>query len=199
MELANPVFSAASGVASRNARVEPTVLFVGGEWGRKGLRLIGEAVAQLQAESGQQMKLQIVGRGSSATISRMRRELSIEIEHVAWSDDVSSFYAEADLLALASSYETFAMAGHEALGAGLPVLTTDVHGLGFAVASTKHGKVSPRNVKALAQGIADILDMTPTERSAELAASWIARHYGKLAIEQQRDVLRKHLSPRTDT
>jgi glycosyltransferase involved in cell wall biosynthesis len=191
--LANPVGTAGVQVP-RAPDSKPTVLFVGGEWGRKGLVIIARASSKVARERRTHVRLVIVGKGQDKVVAKIRSLPYLIVERTTWTDDVAPFFANAHVLALASSYETFAMGGHEALGSGLPVVTTNVYGLGAAVRATGHGAVADRSVRSLT---------VPLDRalfgggwgaqSPERAATWIDQHYGAASIESQRKKMRRIL------
>jgi glycosyltransferase involved in cell wall biosynthesis len=190
--LANPVSTAGRQV-DRDPDSQPTVLFVGGEWGRKGLVLIARASSDLACDRRTTIRLVVVGKGPEATIAKIRSFPGLVVEHTTWTDDVPSFFSNAHVLALASSYETFAMGGHEALGAGLPVITTNVYGLASAVRATELGAVSARDVRSLRQAIDRALFEHPSAGNSESAATWIEARYGSARIEIQRAAMRSNL------
>ncbi len=106
----------------------------------------------------------IVGSGSQ------ERNLKFEIENLKlsgnvavepWSDDLASYYKTADLFLVTSNYEGWGMASVEALGAGCPVVMTDVGCAGELIQNGKNGLVVPVGDKAaLADAVEKILSET---------------------------------------
>jgi UDP-glucose:(heptosyl)LPS alpha-1,3-glucosyltransferase len=105
---------------------ELVVLFVGSEWGRKGLAPLVEALAHAPS-----WQLVVVGKGDThhyrAMISRLG--LTARVLFIGEVRDTAPYYAAADAFALPSSYETFSLATYEAGASGLPLLATRVSGI----------------------------------------------------------------------
>ena len=137
-------------------RQAPTVLFVGGEWGRKGLALILDALDAIATTTGREIELKILGRGPVKFLKRSRSDF-LKISHTNWSNDVGAQMATADVFVTASSYETFSVAGHEALALGLPVITTDVHALADSVRATGCGYVVDRSARSIQNALESVL------------------------------------------
>lgn len=170
------------------------ILFVGGQWGHKGLKIVAEAADLLGKQRDCKIRLTILGRGSTAVIEKLQAMSHLEIEHVLWSDDVSTFMYRADVFAIASRHETFSMAGHEALALGLPVITTDVHGLGDSVRQSGLGKICERSVLSYRQALEQVLFENPLDDDCRRSAkAYIASSYGKMAISELRMILAQHM------
>lgn len=177
-------------------REEPhgkSVVFVGGEWARKGLERVAEASARLAQKRGQPIILKIAGKGDPAVISKLSNLPGLQVTYTPWSEDVSSIIRGSDVFALASKYETFAMAGHEALAAGTPVVTTRVHGLAEAVEATGLGCVAAGDIESLSRALESVLfEHVPTPAESERAKTWIDSHFGAASLERKRrDLLEK--------
>ena len=101
-------------------------LFVGGDWHRKGLPLILEALRLVD----QDLILWVVGRGDIAAMEKVANDLGVQerINFIGSVPDVLPFFQAADLFVLASSYETFSIPCFEAAACGLPIVVTEVHG-----------------------------------------------------------------------
>ncbi len=101
-------------------------LFVGGEWERKGLRAVIEALPEAPG-----WMLAVAGPGDRAHFQRLARSLGVD-ERIRWlgvQREVAPLYAMADAFVLPTSYETFSLATFEAAAAGLPLLATPVNGI----------------------------------------------------------------------
>ncbi|MGI6632810.1 MAG: glycosyltransferase family 4 protein [Bacillota bacterium] len=84
------------------------------------------------------------------------RELRLEpyVKMAGFISDVPGFLAELDIYALSSDYEGLPLAVLEAMGAGLPVVSTAVGGVPEAIVDGENGLlVPPRQPKALAQAM----------------------------------------------
>lgn len=103
-------------------------LFVGNEYGRKGLGLLLEALPLLPKKS---FELTVIGRERNAGLFRDKaRRLGIE-EHVKFVGAVSEmkpYYSAADTLVIPSFYDPFANVTVEALAMGLQVVSSSSNG-----------------------------------------------------------------------
>jgi UDP-glucose:(heptosyl)LPS alpha-1,3-glucosyltransferase len=112
------------------AEGEVVVLFVGGDWHRKGLALAVEAVQRARDER-LPVRLWIVGEGDRRLIEKgAARTPSDEfLRFFGRRLDTETFYAASDVLILPSAYETFSLVTYEAAATGLPIIGTAVSGV----------------------------------------------------------------------
>ncbi|MCK9230062.1 MAG: glycosyltransferase family 4 protein [Syntrophales bacterium] len=115
---------------------ELTVLFVGGEFRRKGLDKLIPAI-------GEGMKLIVVGRGERLDYHR-RLAISCgtgsRVEFVGHvDDDVRGYYAGADVVVLPSRREAFGMSILEGMACGLPVIASPVAGVAGLINDGENG------------------------------------------------------------
>lgn len=101
-------------------------LFVGGDWERKGLRHVMDAVAR-QAE----WHLVVVGQGDVGRFRRLAAEAGAEarVRFAGGSKRTAPYYACADAFVLPTAYEAFPLVILEAAAAGLPLLASRVNGI----------------------------------------------------------------------
>ncbi len=104
---------------------ELVALFVGGDWGRKGLE---HAIRAVAASSG--WRLVVAGEGDRERFGAMAaalgaRERVIFLGHLT---DTAPAFAAADVFLLPTAYETFSLVTFEAAASGLPLLAPPVHG-----------------------------------------------------------------------
>jgi len=101
-------------------------LFLGGDWERKGLPVVVEAVARTP-----RCHLLVVGNGDNIRYIHLAglRGASGRIQFVGATRQPAAYYAAADVFILASAYESFSLATYEAAASGLPLLATRVSGV----------------------------------------------------------------------
>lgn len=158
-------------------------LFVGGEWQRKGLRAVIEAL-----QDAPDWMLAVAGPGDRPQFEQLARSLGVQ-ERIRWlglQREVAPLYAMADAFVLPTSYETFSLATFEAAASGLPLLATPVNGISELLEPGVNGFfVEPRAESvsgALGQLSADppgMLEMGRAARRASLRFSWentVERH-----------------------
>lgn len=128
------------------------VLFVGGDWERKGGAQLLDALAGLPAGSW---------RLDAVTQSAVPPWPGVVVHHGMQpnSPELLRLFAAADLFVLPTLGECLALVLMEAAAAGLPIVTTDVGALAEAVRPGETGLiVPPRDVAALRGALAALLD-----------------------------------------
>ncbi len=158
-------------------------LFVGGEWERKGLGPVIEALADAPG-----WMLAVAGDGDRPHFERLAHSLGVD-ERIRWLGvrrDVAPLYAMADAFVLPTSYETFSLATFEAAASGLPLLATPVNGVrellepgvnGFFLDRRPQSIAGPLN--RLSEDPAGRLEMGRAARRASLRFGWentVERH-----------------------
>ena len=116
------------------AQARPQVLFVGGDFRRKG----GDLLLDLQAERGD-FDLHVVTREPVAPAPGVTVYDDVEPN----TDRLRSLYHRADAFVLPSRSECFGLATVEAMAAGLPVITSDVGGAADIVDHGRNGYLTP--------------------------------------------------------
>ena len=148
---------------------QTVLLFVANELERKGYTALLEALRIL---GDPEVRLLVVGR-SDAAAARHLAELKGVSEQVMIcgpTQDVGGFHAAADLFVLPTQYEAFCLAILEALGSGLPVVTSRIPGAEDAILPGINGELvdNPKDAEMLAAVLAPLLD---PERRAALSAA----------------------------
>jgi glycosyltransferase involved in cell wall biosynthesis len=139
---------------------ETVVLFVGGDWNRKGLDLLIEAVAQLSSD----VRLWVVGPGDTDRFAALAAGASVDFFGVR--RDTSRFYAAADVFALPSLAEAAPLAAYEAAASALPIVATRVHGVTELVGTDEAaGILVDRRAAAIASAL-ERLAVNPQLRRA---------------------------------
>ena len=101
------------------------LLFVGHEFGRKGLAYAVEALKQLDDD----LCLLVVGSDNPAPYRRLLPDADKRLFFAGARKDLPAFYQAADAFVLPTAYETFSLVCMEALASGVPVLATRVGGI----------------------------------------------------------------------
>jgi glycosyltransferase involved in cell wall biosynthesis len=189
------------GPLRRRAGVDPTtplVLSLGRVARGKGIDLLVRSLPGLETAH-----LAVVGpddRGTADELARIARELHVDDRvHLVgrWPDPGSllELYADADVFALASEYESFGMAAAEAAAAGTASVVTDRCGIAELLADgaalvVPHDQTAVR--EALEQLLADgDLRRRMGERARAVAAEWS----WPTVVELQEALYRRVLGP----
>lgn len=119
-------------------------------------------------------QLVLVGEGSEEVALRKQvRALwpsNAPVQFYPWQADIASVMKAADIFALTSDYEGYAMVLGEAMAAGLPIVTTDVGCVGELCMPDKEALVvPPRDEAALSTALAKLV--TDEALRARLAAA----------------------------
>ena len=105
-------------------------------------------------------RLRLIGDGSTRpSVESLARELGIQeqVDFLGNRDDVASLLATSDVFVLASRSEMLPISILEAMRAGLPVIASDVGGVGEAIAHNENGFLVPSgSLSALAQALTDL-------------------------------------------
>jgi glycosyltransferase involved in cell wall biosynthesis len=144
---------------------EVVVLFVGGDWHRKGLGLALEAFGRATRSSTTTLRLVVVGRGDERHFDRLARRLGVaeQVLFLGPRGDTERFYAAADVFLLPSCYETFSLAAFEAAACGLPIVASRVSGVEELVGDDQAGFVVRRDPEEIAAALI-LLAGSPTTR-----------------------------------
>jgi len=149
------------------------LLFVGNELERKGFDTLLEAVGLLEDP-----KVKLLGAGHVAPDAEKYRSLTERLgltDRVRWlgsSSDVALLHAAADAFVLPTRYEPWGLVIVEALGSGLPVVTSQLAGAALVVDEAETGRLlrDPENPAELAEALRWALSGAPA-RAATIAAS----------------------------
>ena len=127
-----PIFVDAAKFANiprtKHPRWKIALLCVGRFEKEKRFELAIDALAAARAK-GHDIGLTLVGEGHERqTYYRYAQRLRVadRVEIVGWHNDLTKYYAEADIVLVPSRYEGYGLVIVEALAAGIPVLATDV-------------------------------------------------------------------------
>lgn len=135
-------------ILGERAEYASVVLFVGGDWGRKGLEVIVGALAHAPG-----WDLVVVGRGDDLTARLQAEELDVDrrVHFLGQRPLPADLYASADAFCLPTLYETFCLVAHEAAASGLPLLVTRVSGVEDLLVDGENGWFITRDADDVAR------------------------------------------------
>ena len=180
-------------------------LFVGGEWGRKGLAPAIRALA-----AAPEWDLVVAGSGDAERYRELAGTIGVG-QAVHWLGvfgEVPLLYELADALVFPSSYEAFPLVALEAAASGLPILATPINGIRELVRDGEEGFLIGPEPEEIAERLR-LLAADPARRArigqaarrSALGFSWkrtVARHhelYQRLADERRTAGARRAQGP----
>ena len=133
---------------------ELVAVFVGGDWGHKGLPIAIEAIS-LAAREGVDARLWVVGEGPRASFEILAERCGIgsRVRFFGSRPDVERFYSGADVFVLPTAYETFSLVAHEAAACARPIVAPAVSGIADLVGDDEAGIIVPRTSEGVAAAI----------------------------------------------
>lgn len=135
---------------------EPILIFVGGDFPRKGLDV---AIRSLQLLSG--VHLIVVGGPRVPHVyAKLAKNLGVTSRiHPVLTSNVEQYYAASDVFILPSFYDPFAHSALEAMASGVPVVVSTNVGVSEFIQNFQEGIiVNPGNHIQLAKAVGIILD-----------------------------------------
>jgi UDP-glucose:(heptosyl)LPS alpha-1,3-glucosyltransferase len=167
------------------------ILFVANELVRKGFRTLLAAVAKLNDPN---VRVIVAGRPPVAEVMAMATEAGIASQVIACGSttDIAAYHASADLFVLPTLYEAFCLAILEALGSGLPVITSNIAGARDAILPGVNGVLidNPLDADELAAAIQPLLDHDKRQVLAANAADSVRSFQWPTVLLQYEQVLR---------
>lgn len=154
-----------------------------GHFERKGLPLLLEALAKSERPN---VKLIVVG-GSEAMIAEYKDRaaglgVGDRIAFVGLQRDVRPYMWAADVFAFPSSYEVFPLVSLEAAAAGLPLLSSKLHGVEEFLVEGVNGWCIERDAGAITAKLREIADAPDKLRVMGQAAAASVRMYSTEAF-----------------
>lgn len=141
--------------AQRVADEELVLLFVGGDWDRKGLGVAIEGMASAQPRLDVPLQLWVVGRGDESRFAGLagRHGVGERICFFGPRADTERFFQASDVFVLPTLYETFSLVAYEAAASALPFVGTRVSGIDELAAGGEAGVLVPREPVAVADAL----------------------------------------------
>ena len=153
------------------------LLFAANELERKGYGTILSALRRLRRP---EVRLLVVGKPDVSLVRRQAAQAGVGDQVIACGPtrDVALYHAASDLFVLPTQYEAYCLAILEALGSGLPVVTTRVPGAQDAIQVGVNGALidDPRSGDQLAAALEPLLEEGP-RAALSAAAPGTARQY----------------------
>ncbi|MGI4790073.1 MAG: glycosyltransferase family 4 protein [Janthinobacterium lividum] len=172
---------------------QTVLLFVANELERKGYPALIEAMRLLNDPS---VRLLVVGRSDSASARRQAQEKGVSDQVIICgpTQDVSGFHAAADLFVLPTQYEAFCLAILEALGSGLPVVTTRVPGAQDAIQPGINGALvdDPKSGPMLAAALGPLLDKTARDALSDAAPASVLAYQWPTVFANYANILQQY-------
>jgi UDP-glucose:(heptosyl)LPS alpha-1,3-glucosyltransferase len=169
---------------------EIALLFVANELERKGYTTVLDAMARFNRRD---VKLLVVGRVDSKSVIRMADDAGIKDQVMACgpTDDVPKYHAAADLFILPTKYEAFCLAIMEALGSGLPVITSGIPGARDAIIPGVNGALitNPDDGNELARVLEPFLDRNYREEISDRTPGTVEAYQWPQLMRRYEEVL----------
>jgi glycosyltransferase involved in cell wall biosynthesis len=148
---------------------ELVLLFVGGDWDRKGVPIAIEALGLVG--DAFPCRLWVVGKGDAERFANIAKRFGVaeRVSFFGTRSDAERFYQAADVFVLPSQYETFSLAAFEAAACGLPVVITPIQTAEELVGDEEAGHVVHASAAAIARAL-EALNDAPTRRRMGAAA-----------------------------
>lgn len=177
-----------TGDSSRVLGSPPTVLFLGTLRANKGIDVLIDAIEML---AGEEVRFVIAGRGDQrieAAIEEAGRRLPNLRAEIGWvtPEHKRELLLDSDLCVMPyTSFSSQSGVLHDAYGAHLPVVVTDVGALGSSVSGSGTGLVVPTNdAEGLAGAIAGLLTDPERWSRMSLASRAVAERQSCAAVAE---------------
>lgn len=174
------------------ANDEIALLFVANELERKGYPVLLKALKRLNRRD---IRLLVVGRADAARARALASHAGVEDQVIfcGSTSDVQAYHAAADLFVLPTQYEAFCLAILEALGSGLPVITSTVPGAGDAIQPHINGLLlqDPLSAVELANSLEAIIEPENRMRMSQAAPDTVKQYHWPVVLQRYEAVLQK--------
>jgi glycosyltransferase involved in cell wall biosynthesis len=134
------------------------LVFVGGEWKRKGLDFAIRALGQIPEEK---VKLVVIGRDAEqAKFESLAAECDVRqrVVFLGFRRDVADAMGASDIFVFPSWYEAFSLATIEAAACGLPIVATKINGTEDFIVPGETGFFVERDVEQIAAALTKLLE-----------------------------------------
>ena len=176
-------------------------LFVGGDWDRKGVAIVIEALATARSATNK-LELWVLGAGDERRFGAYAAAAGVEeaVRFIGQSAEPQRYYQGADIFVCCSSYEPFSLALLEAAASGLPLVSTRV-GVAAALIERKGdpaGILVERQANEVGAALAALANATERRTRYGKAARQSAEQFGWDSLADRMDgIYRRLLAGRT--
>jgi UDP-glucose:(heptosyl)LPS alpha-1,3-glucosyltransferase len=172
----------------------PLLLFVGHEFGRKGLAPIVSALSLLRPD----VRLLVVGADDPTPYRKLAQAAGVSdrVTFAGPRGDLSTLYQASDAFVLPTAYESFSLVCMEAMACGLPVFATRVGGIEDYLVDGVNGHTITHEPADIATKLAALLDDPAGHERLRNGARATAQDFGwdriaRLYAELLEDVYRE--------
>lgn len=181
---------------------EVLFLIVAHNYRLKGVATLLHAMS-LQLAAGSKARLAIVGGKQSRPFKRLARQLGVEqtVNFLGATDDIVPYYAAADVYVQPTFYDPCSLVVLEALGCGLPVITSRFNGAAEIMMPGRHGFVidDPADAGALSREMTKLLDGRIREQMSHQCRSLSLQHTFTNNVDNVLAVYREVIESRLTT
>jgi glycosyltransferase involved in cell wall biosynthesis len=155
------------------------LLYVGTVNRRKGVEYFLEAMSLLPEEIKKNVHATIVGTGPLLSYCRSKYSHLSNTSFCGYVPDalLPSFYRDSDVFVYPSLYEGLPTVVLEAMASGLPVISTNIASIAEVVKPDSGILVNPKDIKAIAQGIAFMFNNVDSRRKMAKKAALRSKKY----------------------
>jgi glycosyltransferase involved in cell wall biosynthesis len=154
------------------------LVFVGGEWKRKGLDF---AIRALQLIRDEKVKLLVFGRDAEqAKFENLAAECGVSqrVFFVGFRRDVAEAMGASDIFVFPSWYEAFSLATIEAAACGLPIVATKINGTEDFIVPGETGFFIEHDPEQIAEVLSKLIDNAADRaRMGANARRVVEQHY----------------------
>jgi UDP-glucose:(heptosyl)LPS alpha-1,3-glucosyltransferase len=169
---------------------EVALLFAANELDRKGYATV---LRSLQILDRRDIKVLVVGRPEIEDVMSLAQRAGVARSIIACghSGNIAEFHAAADIFVLPTQYEAFCLAILEALGSGIPVITTSVPGARDAIVAGVNGFTinNPNDGEELAACISSLMDADRRLRFSEAAPATVNHYQWPVVLKMYEQLL----------
>jgi glycosyltransferase involved in cell wall biosynthesis len=166
-----------------------------GDFARKGLDVIMEALTLLSSEDTSRARVLVIGGKNTEILAyknkASRAGVAGNFQFVGFQKDPRPYLWVSDVFVFPSIYETFSLAIHQAAAAGLPVLTTaGLYGAEELIEHGRNGWLVARNPDTVGAALRHaIADRTGLDRMGISAQEAVGRCHVSVFLRQWRELL----------